>query len=199
MLEIARKQDVAVIARFVDFLTFLSFTDDFSDYALNPQPYNDLEIENFAAYQENRTSYYDCSFLIGINNVTKMWPTVSVETPEPFYSDISFVSNTPLQRGIYATNSLISGVPPQTFGSIGQPSQGLGLLGGGGAISVPNFPTGFWSPPATPAALRRAHAEILRLNRLVQHQQEKIAALQRQLGQAGGPQLFTVRQDQDAA
>lgn len=36
MHEVARKENVAVIARFVDFPTFLSFTDDLSSEALRP-------------------------------------------------------------------------------------------------------------------------------------------------------------------
>jgi hypothetical protein len=40
MLEIARKRDVAVFVRFVDFPTFLKYTDDISDNALRPLPYD---------------------------------------------------------------------------------------------------------------------------------------------------------------
>ena len=40
MLEIARKENVAVIVRFVDFPTFLKFTDDMSDRALKPPSYD---------------------------------------------------------------------------------------------------------------------------------------------------------------
>jgi|SRR6516162_892031 hypothetical protein len=39
MFEIARKLNVAVFARFVDFPTFLKYTNDLSDGALNPTPY----------------------------------------------------------------------------------------------------------------------------------------------------------------
>jgi hypothetical protein len=39
MFEIARKKNLAVFARFVDFPTFLKYTNDLSDDALNPQPY----------------------------------------------------------------------------------------------------------------------------------------------------------------
>jgi hypothetical protein len=37
MLEVARKRDVAVFVRFVDFPTFLKYSDDLSDAALGPQ------------------------------------------------------------------------------------------------------------------------------------------------------------------
>jgi hypothetical protein len=44
MLEIAHKNDVAVIIRFVDFPTFLKYSDDMSDTALSPRPYNQDEL-----------------------------------------------------------------------------------------------------------------------------------------------------------
>jgi hypothetical protein len=52
MFEIARKQNIAVFVRFVDFPTFLKYTSDMSDHALNPAPYSaeafhhDLEIKS---------------------------------------------------------------------------------------------------------------------------------------------------------
>jgi hypothetical protein len=48
MLEIARKEDVAVIVRFVDFPTFLRFTGDLSEQALRPASYNQDEIHDLA-------------------------------------------------------------------------------------------------------------------------------------------------------
>src|SRR5580700_9103274 len=58
MLEIARKEAVAVLVRFVDFPTFLKFIDDASDEALHPRQYHRDEVDQFATYQ-TATSYYD--------------------------------------------------------------------------------------------------------------------------------------------
>jgi hypothetical protein len=40
MLEVARKENVAVLVRFVDFPTFMEFTGDLSENALRPAMYN---------------------------------------------------------------------------------------------------------------------------------------------------------------
>lgn len=52
MLEIARKRNLALIVRFVDFPTFLKFTGDLSDRALNPPSYDEAEIEALIASEE---------------------------------------------------------------------------------------------------------------------------------------------------
>lgn len=52
MLEIARKRDVAVFIRFVDFPTFLKYTDDLSDSALQPEQYNEEVIDGLAKEEE---------------------------------------------------------------------------------------------------------------------------------------------------
>lgn len=45
LLEIASKLDVALIARFVDYPTFLKLTNDFSDEALRPASFNPDQLE----------------------------------------------------------------------------------------------------------------------------------------------------------
>ncbi len=40
MFDIARKRNVAVVARFVDFPTFFRVTSDLSDNAIAPRPYD---------------------------------------------------------------------------------------------------------------------------------------------------------------
>jgi hypothetical protein len=52
MLEIARKENVAVFVRFVDFPTFLKYTDDLSDGALLPRSYNQDAIDELAKADE---------------------------------------------------------------------------------------------------------------------------------------------------
>jgi hypothetical protein len=49
MLETARKENVAVLVRFVDFPTFLKYTDDLSDKSLNPTPYDANAVDQLAA------------------------------------------------------------------------------------------------------------------------------------------------------
>jgi hypothetical protein len=53
MLEIARKRDVAILARFVDFTAFLQYTGDLTGEALQPKPYDQQDIDRLAD-QEKR-------------------------------------------------------------------------------------------------------------------------------------------------
>ena len=53
MLEIARKRNVAVFVRFVDFSTFLKSSGDLSDSALRPQPYDEETINELAREEEH--------------------------------------------------------------------------------------------------------------------------------------------------
>jgi hypothetical protein len=48
LFQVAQKLNVAVIARFVDFQTFLRFTDDTSESALNPDSYDEAIVDRFA-------------------------------------------------------------------------------------------------------------------------------------------------------
>jgi hypothetical protein len=52
MLEIARKQNVALFCRFVDLPTFLKYTNDLSDNALRPQPYDEEAINRLVEEAE---------------------------------------------------------------------------------------------------------------------------------------------------
>jgi hypothetical protein len=54
MLEVARKLNVAVFVRFVDFPTFLKYSSDLSDKALDPQPYDQDIIEKFAESEQQK-------------------------------------------------------------------------------------------------------------------------------------------------
>ncbi len=49
LLDIASKLDVALIARFVDYPTFLKFTNDFSDEALRPAKFDPAQLDYLAA------------------------------------------------------------------------------------------------------------------------------------------------------
>lgn len=50
LLDVASKLDIALLVRFVDHPTFLVATNDFSDTALRPAPYNQQTINNVAFY-----------------------------------------------------------------------------------------------------------------------------------------------------
>ncbi len=49
LLDIANKLDVALLVRFTDYPTFLNFTDDFSDDAINPSPYDQTSVDLLAS------------------------------------------------------------------------------------------------------------------------------------------------------
>jgi hypothetical protein len=87
MLDIARKEDVAVIAQFVDFSTFLSFTDDMSNDAFHPQGFNETQIDDIAAYLCGTKTYFD----LGVSHFiggTAMGPVLSAP-----YADMFFGAN----------------------------------------------------------------------------------------------------------
>jgi hypothetical protein len=48
LFTIAEKLDVVFIGRFVDFQTFLRMTDDMSDEAARPEPYDETKVDEFA-------------------------------------------------------------------------------------------------------------------------------------------------------
>lgn len=55
MLEIARKENVAVLVQFVDFATFLKYTGDLSDKAMHPPAYSEGAIDELARENDRRT------------------------------------------------------------------------------------------------------------------------------------------------
>ena len=178
MLEFARKQDVAVLVRFVDFPTFLGFTDDMSDESLHPQAYDQDEIDRFAAYQSRQISYHDFSPSLSTAGIA-MGPSV--------YGDIFFgqaIKPSPLDNlfvasGLGSTVQVVSGAIPNFAG------QTVGWLGPQ-VFSV----GGFTVSPPTPGVLAKANAEIKRLNNLVVAQQNQISELQAKLPYAGGAQVL---------
>lgn len=54
MLEIARKLNVALFCRFVDFPTFLKLSDDLSDEALRPAAYEQAAMDAFISHDRSR-------------------------------------------------------------------------------------------------------------------------------------------------
>ena len=192
MLEFARKQDVAILVRFVDFPTFLGFTDDMSDESLHPPAYDQDEIDRFAAYQSRQISYHDFSPSLSTAGIA-MGPSV--------YGDIFFgqaIKPSPLDNLTYATAPTIS-LTAGTFVASGLGSTVQVVSG-----AIPNFAGqtvgwlgpqvfsvgGFTVSPPTPGVLAKANAEIKRLNNLVVAQQNQISELQAKLPYAGGAQVL---------
>jgi hypothetical protein len=176
MLEIARKENVAVIARFVDFPTFLSFTEDTSDDALHPQSYNEAELDRFAEYQEASVTYYD----IPIPAINKD-ASIGLEFPYSTYQNIFFGASNAQQISI--SGSAWPAWPSNYFMA--------------GSASIPLMAAKVLPP--SPSALRRTHAEIRRLTNLAQaqagsiaEQKHQIAELQKQLSSAGSQAIETL-------
>jgi hypothetical protein len=206
MFEIARKQNVAILVRFVDFPTFLGFTDDMSDESLHPHAYDQAEIDRFAAYQSGQTSYYDLLPSLNLDRGRSMGRST--------YGDIFFgqpIEPSPLNNLTYAAGSTISvtggALVPTTIGWLVQGASAIpNLIGQSAAWSgAPVFASSGFAIPPTPGVLARADAEIGRLNNLVAtqsgiiaRQQQKIAELEASgdLRQADQVQVITRPQSQ---
>jgi hypothetical protein len=85
MLEIARKEDVAVFVRFVDFPTFLKYSGDMSDSALHPEKYDENKVDQLARNQG--ISEQQFSFLApwspdGILNTSNLEDAALATAPE---------------------------------------------------------------------------------------------------------------------
>jgi hypothetical protein len=190
MLDIARKENVAVIARFVDFPTFLSFTDDMSDFALHPLSYDEAQVDRFAAYQTGQISYHDISIPGDINIATSMGPA-NPSMGLGRYQDISFFDS-PGASQIAAIGAASGGLLPTGagLGTVGPSGFQLPFQVGSGIVwptsysttSQP-FTTPVFTPPPTPSVLQRAHAEIRRLEHLVQTQAALIVSRRQQIDQ----------------
>jgi transcriptional regulator with XRE-family HTH domain len=67
LLEIANKLNVGVIVRFVDFPSFLKFTDDFSESAVHPASYEQEVVDDFARVETEKEALEDLQ--INFDNV----------------------------------------------------------------------------------------------------------------------------------
>ena len=96
MLEVARKENVAVIARFVDFPTFMGFTDDLSGPGPSSRRLRDMtEADEFAAFASQATAgepantrYYNVSYPLGHIETG----TIMLNAPPVPYSNMFFGS-----------------------------------------------------------------------------------------------------------
>jgi hypothetical protein len=208
MLEVARKENVAVLVRFVDFPTFLGFTDDMSDESLHPHAYDQPEIDRFAAYQSGQTTYYDLFPSLDLNRGRSMGPSA--------YGDIFFGQPIEPSRFNNVTYSTGAGI---TSGALVTSGTGMILIGGAGASGTrsnligqiagwggsPVFASSGFAIPPTPGVLARASAEIRRLNNLVTTQGDIIARQKKEIAElearCGDPQqaqpLHAITRPQD--
>ena len=64
LIDIAVKLDIAVIIRFVDFVTFLQYTEDYSDKALAPRSYDQAAIDALVEGEERRAQGSEIQALV---------------------------------------------------------------------------------------------------------------------------------------
>lgn len=84
MLEIARKLDLAVVVRFVDFPTFLRLSEDMSDAALCPAKYDQQAIDEVAREDERMEGESALEAFWKIDrNQSPPTPRAAVEDPRP--------------------------------------------------------------------------------------------------------------------
>jgi hypothetical protein len=171
MLEIARKEDVAVLVRFVDFPTFLGFTDDMSDESLRPRAYDQAEIDFFAEYQSGQISYH---------NLRPLNFSGGMMVGRPYtYPDIFFGSPIGASQSNFTAVNLATGTAAIS-------SNGPVLTVPGMTYVGPNlfdqtlsgFVTSGFPTPPTSGALARAHAEIRRLKGIVEAKNQRIQELE---------------------
>lgn len=180
MLEVAREENVAVLVRFVDFPTFLGFTDDISDESLHPHAYDQAETDRFATYQSGQISYHDLSPLLNLNSGLVMGSSIYADMflNQPNRSSV-FDNNANRVRStisITSSTSVIGAGGASGIAISNQMGQPLACM------EVPIFSMGgFAISPPTPGALARANAEINRLNTLVARQSGIIARQQQEI------------------
>jgi hypothetical protein len=77
---IARKLGVAAIMRFVDFPTFIKYSNDLSEEAMHPRPYDQVAVDEFVVEHERATEK-----IVSGNNagqkMTIIYPTPANATP----------------------------------------------------------------------------------------------------------------------
>jgi hypothetical protein len=167
MLEVARKEKVALLCRFVDFPTFLNFTDDMTDDALDPQSYDEVKTEEIVSYLTGAKTYFDLGAGYGFAGGTAM----EAMTPAP-YGDIFFGANqTGMTLAARSSGTLtLSNVPS---GIVGQSI----WLGTNPQLGQNAFSAG-QSVPWLPSGVARTQAAVRWLTNLAMSQKSQIEALQ---------------------
>jgi transcriptional regulator with XRE-family HTH domain len=82
LIDIAVKLDIAVIIRFVDFVTFLRYTEDYSDNALAPRSYDQAAIDAFAEGEEQRAQGSEIQALVAGNLRPSDQQTIEASIPQ---------------------------------------------------------------------------------------------------------------------
>jgi hypothetical protein len=164
MLDIARKENVAVLARFVDFPTFLNFTDDMSDDALHPQGYNETTTDDIAAYLSRTRTYYD----VGGDHFAGGTAMEAI-SPAP-YADIFFGGMQQIGLNLAASGS--GNFAVSTYPVIARQSIWL-------SANTVLGPLTAWEPaPQLPSGMARTQAAIRWLTDLAISRKNQIDALQ---------------------
>jgi hypothetical protein len=73
LIDIAERLDIAVIIRFVDFVTFLRYTDDYSESAIKPDPFRQEAIDEVARDAEQSISGAALNSLL--SSTQTAWPS----------------------------------------------------------------------------------------------------------------------------
>jgi hypothetical protein len=178
MREIAQKENVAVLVRFVDFPTFLGFTDDMSEESLHPRAYDQSEVDFFAEYQSGQISHHDLRPLdlsggtvMGASHYSDLFfgPTIGPSRLNNFTPGVNVTTGSVATSGVSV--GLTVGVPiPGLF------DQSVSWAGVLGFATIGGFPT-----PPTPGVIAHAQAEIRRLAGIVEAQKQQIQKLQAQV------------------
>lgn len=121
LLEIANKLNVGLIVRFVDFPSFLKFTDDFSESAVHPESYRQEEVDDFARIEAEKETLSDLQLNFDANILVNnnIYESEGVVSPQLVSSlPMTFVTSASYGVGaagvIWSGNSLL----PRAFGNI---------------------------------------------------------------------------------
>jgi hypothetical protein len=167
MLEIARKENVGVLAQFVDFPTFLNFTDDLSDDVLHPREYNETQTDDIASYLSGAKTYYDLGGGYIAGGTAAAVPTL--------YGDIFFGA---IQAGLTLPRPGSITLANTYSGTVGQTSNWLSP----NVVLGQNIMSPVWQPtPPLPSGIAHTQAAIRWLSDLAVSQKNQIEALQSEL------------------
>ncbi len=107
LLEVASRLDIALVVRFVDYPTFLLVTNDFSDAALHPAPYDQRAINNLVSYYAAPTMTYAAGFNVSAINQAEGYASGIVSVP----NQTGYVTSLPHHGTVAAVSS--GTTPPQ--------------------------------------------------------------------------------------
>lgn len=112
MLEIAREEDVAVIVRFVDFPTFVGFTNDLSDDALSPRSYDPATTNQFmefalehAAPTRTNSMFFGQSANLALTGGAVVVSPINANTLIASQGEVSYYSS-PFEQSLQNANML---------------------------------------------------------------------------------------------